>query len=373
MSSLLALGAVLGALAGQPANPAEHLAAVSRTFLATASADWDGLDRLPGIQWAALPPASLRNCLPNGDCFARQGTAAIGATRLAIVASGARTIVAHLLIRATGTLPGGSAVIAALGAAGLETELARCPVTAGPGTSWYRVRGEGVLGTIAIQPAAAGRATEGYILTRGEELPALEPNQLASYTEQCAEGAPRKAVATKAPHLQLAEVMVRLLEPAGAGAGLDWSRLETQVPDITWSGSGPMTMDLTVQNDPSPMARSGAIEFAGRKFSVLAAGTADRVRNIYFDEQGLHPRGEHLLGVVYELGIAVRLVRCGPVYTESTNNWYALTSNRTRPATIRQSIRYDGQRVQDSYALRLDGSLPGRDPRDRDPGVGGCR
>ena len=80
-----------------------------------------------------------------------------------------------------------------------------------------------------------------------------------------------------------------------------------------------------------------------------------------------------MLGVVYQKGITVRLVRCGPVYTESTNNWYSLTSARTRPAMIRQSIRYDGNQVQDAYELRLDGSLPARDPRDRNPGVNDCR
>ena len=80
-----------------------------------------------------------------------------------------------------------------------------------------------------------------------------------------------------------------------------------------------------------------------------------------------------MLGVVYEKGIAVRLVRCGPVYAQSTNNWYSLQSNRTRPAMIQQSISYDGNQVTDSYALRLDGTLPPRDSRDRDPGVAGCQ
>ncbi|MCC7132275.1 MAG: hypothetical protein IT352_06505, partial [Gemmatimonadales bacterium] len=108
-------------------------------------------------------------------------------------------------------------------------------------------------------------------------------------------------------------------------------------------------------------------------FSVLASGTTNQVKLVAFEETGLHPRGEHLLGVVYEQGIAVRLVRCGPVYTESTNNWYELSGPRTRGATVRQSIRYDGNQVQDSYELRLDGSLPNRDPRDRNPGVNGCR
>lgn len=75
---------------------------------------------------------------------------------------------------------------------------------------------------------------------------------------------------------------------------------------------------------------------------------------------------------IYEKGIAVKLVRCGLVYTESTNNWYSLTSGKTRPAMILQSIRYDGNQVQDSYSIRLDGTLPARDPRDRNPGVSGC-
>lgn len=35
--------------------------------------DWSGLDTLPGIKWAPLPPANLQNCLPDGGCYARQG------------------------------------------------------------------------------------------------------------------------------------------------------------------------------------------------------------------------------------------------------------------------------------------------------------
>lgn len=97
------------------------------------------------------------------------------------------------------------------------------------------------------------------------------------------------------------------------------------------------------------------------------------MKAITLEEQGQHPRGEHLLGVVYEKGIQVRLVRCGPVYSGSTNNWYSLMSSKTRTAMIRQSISYDGNNVADSYEIRLDGSLPARDPRDRDPGVNSCQ
>jgi hypothetical protein len=120
------------------------------------------------------------------------------------------------------------------------------------------------------------------------------------------------------------------------------------------------------------VAQTGSVSLSGRKFSVLASGTPNQVKIIYLDEGGLHPRGEHMLGVVYQKGIAVRLVRCGPVYTGSTNNWYSLMSSGIRPAAILQSIRYEGNLVQDGYQLRLDGTLPARDPRDRDPGVGGC-
>jgi hypothetical protein len=48
-------------------------------------------------------------------------------------------------------------------------------------------------------------------------------------------------------------------------------------------------------------------------------------------------------------------------------------SAAAHPVMLRQSIRYDGNQVQDSYELRLDNTLPKRDPRDRDPGVAGCQ
>ena len=47
------------------------------------------------------------------------------------------------------------------------------------------------------------------------------------------------------------------------------------------------------------------------------------------------------------------------------------TSPATLPVMVLQSIRYDGNNVSDAYALRLDGTLPARDPRDRNPGNGG--
>jgi hypothetical protein len=170
----------------------------------------------------------------------------------------------------------------------------------------------------------------------------------------------------------LAEAIKALIPPASGTAGYDWKALTALRAGITWSGDGPKPMNLSFKNDPNPVGQSGSVTLAGREFSVLASGTPAQARVIYLDESGLHPKGEHMLGVLYEKGFAVKVVRCGPVYTESTHLWYSATSAATRPVMVLQSIRYDGNNAQDAYALRLDGTLPARDPRDRNPGTGGC-
>jgi hypothetical protein len=354
--------------------PADDLAGLAKAYLALSHpAEWEGIEALPGIKWAPLPATSLKNCLPNGDCFARQGTATLGDRPMSVMATGARTMVFHLLIRSSAAPIGAAAIVTALEQAGLSADLARCPIKAGSGTSWYRLKGNGVSpGHLSIQPPAAGRSGEGFVLSQGEELPALQPNQLAHYTEQCAPGAKKAPVSTTKPHESLAQTIVTLLAPASGPALYDWSTLRSLSTGIEWLGEGPKPADLSMQGDPSPVMQSGTVAYAGRKFSVMASGTPAQVRNVYFEESGTHPTGEHMLGVVYEKGVTVKLVRCGPIYTESTNNWYSLESAKTRRAMVRQSIHYDGKLVSDSYALRLDGTLPTRDPRDRNPGSNGC-
>lgn len=356
-------------------KPEDDLAGLARTYLdMSLPTDWEGIGNLAGIRWAPLPPASLKNCLPNGDCFARQGAAVIGGRNMAVVATGARTMVMNLLFRNLSTPIGEPAVVAALKQAGFSADLVRCPINAGGGgTSWFRLKSpKSTTGHLSIQPPGPGRPNEGFILSHGDELPALQPAQLVLYTEQCGPGAARKPVSTTKPHESLAQSVVDLLVPAAGAATYDWKALAALPIGIAWNEGGPKPADLSIRGDANPVSQSGTVSFAGRKFSVMASGTPTAVKTLYFDEGGLHPKGEHMLGVVYEKGIAVKLVRCGPVYTESTNNWYTLTSPKTRPATILQSIRYDGNQVQDSYTVRLDGTLPGRDPRDRNPGTGGC-
>ena len=355
-------------------TPESELADIVKTYLSMSlPIDWDGLDRLPGIRWSVLPPTALRNCLPDGGCFTRSGTASIGGRPMTVVATGARTMVLNIMMRNTGAPLGEATVVAALRQAGLGGERARCPIQGSAGsTNWYRLKGTSSAGVLAIQAGRPGRPGEGYVISSGADLPALQPNQLALYSDQCGEGIAQAPISTLKPHQLLAQTFVALLGPASGPPLYDWKALTSLPTGIAWDSAGPRRVDYSALGDPNPVSIGGSAAYAGRKFSVRASGTATQVKAVFLEENGLHPRGEHMLGVVYEKGIAVQLVRCGPVYTESTNNWYSLSSRGTRPAMILQSIRYEGNNVQDSYSLRLDGTLPARDGRDRNPGANGC-
>ena len=101
-------------------RPEDALVGVVKTFLAMGQpADWTDIDALPHIKWAALPPASLQNCLPNGDCSSRQGVGTLGDRTVSVVATGARTMVFHILVRNAAAPLGETVVLAALRAAEL--------------------------------------------------------------------------------------------------------------------------------------------------------------------------------------------------------------------------------------------------------------
>jgi hypothetical protein len=358
-------------------KPEDEIAAVIKTFYGkTFSNDWSAIEKLPGTQWAPLPPIEPKNCLADGGCYVRQGKAVIAGRNLTLMATGARSIVSNLYLRNATAPFGEAAVLAALKEVNITAALSRCPVPGTPGgTNWYRLKGAATnAGVLAVQTSCNGRPCEGFTLTQGEELPQLQPAQLKMYSDQCG-GAPaeRKAVAAAGlPHEALTDVILALIPPAAGPAIADWKALADLPTPIKWL-TPPQKMSLLHKLDPNPFARTGTLDLPNRKFSMLASGTQTQPLVVHIDENGMHPRGEHLLGEVYKKGLQVKLVRCGPVYTESTNNWYALTSAKTMPVMLQQSIRYDGNQVQDTYQLRLDNTLPKRDPRDRDPGVGGCR
>ncbi len=372
----LSLGLMVWLLA--PAGPETDLAAVVKTYFGTSfAADWQGIEKLPGIQWAPLPPTSLQNCLPDGGCFTRQGRLQIGGRNFVVVATGARTMVNNLYLRSAAAPTGEEIVLATLKARGITAELARCPVpgTAG-GTSWYRLKGAALNpGVLSIQTSCNGKPCEGYVLSQGDDLPALQPAQLKLYSERCsAPAAERIAVAAAGmPHEQLAKALAAAVPVLSGPALHDWKALLSLPSGFKWSGPAPQKAGLSFKNDPNPLMLTGQAEYSGRNFSLIASGTATEVRTIYVEEIGMHPKGEHLLGEIYKLGLQVQLARCGPVYTASTNNWYSLKGPNHRPVFIRQSIRYDGNQVSDNYELRLDNTLPKPDPRDREPGANGCR
>jgi hypothetical protein len=355
-------------------GPEDEFASIVAAFLdRNAENSWEGLEKLPLIKWAPLPPTSLKNCLPDLGCYTREGRLTLGGRTMTVVATGARTIVSNLYVRNAAEPLGESAVVAALGKSALSPRLARCPASSAASTDWYALTGGQVSpGYLAVQSKCKGKPCEGFVLTRGEKLPPLQPNQLAMYSEQCEAGAERKVVSTGKPPELIAGAILLLLPPATAKAPYDWKTMVAIQSGIEWNPGGPKPGNMSHRGDPGPMLQSGHVTLGGREFSVAASGSATQVRTIYLEEMGMHPKGEHMLGALYEKGITVKLVRCGPVYTESTNNWYSATSSATRPVMIQQSIRYDGNQVQDSYAVRLDGTLPARDPRDRNPGAGGC-
>ncbi|HSE51964.1 MAG TPA: hypothetical protein VLB00_07225 [Gemmatimonadales bacterium] len=369
--------AALALLAGiqSPVKPEEEFAGIISAFLSREFVtDWRGIEKLPGVTWAALPPVELKTCLPEGGCYTRQGTVSIGGRNLMVVATGARTIVSHLFVRNPNAPLGETAVLGALRNAGLVTELVRCPLRTGAGgTNWHSVKGEKIESShLSVQSSCNGRACEGFVLSRSDKLPPLQPAQLALYSEKCSAGSERTPVSTTLPQVALAAAIKGLIPPASGPGGYDWKTLAALRAGIRWSGDGPRPMNLSFKNDPNPVSQSGSLTLAGREFSVLASGTPAQAKVIYLDETGLHPKGEHVLGALYQTGLAVKVVRCGPVYTESTHIWYSVTSSATGPVMVLQSIRHDGNSVQDGYALRLDGTLPARDPRDRNPGTSGC-
>jgi hypothetical protein len=371
ISVVLAAGCSATRALAQP----DDLAAIIRTFATLAQpADWHGLEQLPEIRWAKSGPVSLPNCAPDGHCYAQQGALSLGGRRLTVLATGARTMVFNVYLRNTGAPLGADATLRALHAINISVTPARCPVRGSRGTTtWFRLGGAGLLPVhLAVQPPNPRGVGEGFVLSAGAELPMLQPNQLSLYSERCEAGAAQRPVATVRPHEAIAAMVVTLLVPSSAALH-EWAGVAALPTGITWSGPGPVRGDLSYRGDRNPYNRTGTVRVGGRAFSVLASGTQRQVQVVYLDEMQMHPRGEHTLGVVYQQGIAVQLTRCGPVYTESTNNWYALTSGRTQPAMLRQSIRHDGNQVQDAYELRLDGSLPAREPRDRNPGANGCR
>ena len=373
---LVVLAAALFTSVPVRASPEDELTALLVAPLGKGFvSDWRAIESMRRVRWAPLPPKMLDSCLPDGGCFTRDGVTEVAGRRIDVRATGARTMVGNFYFRNVGAPFGEAALLDALKRSGYGVELKRCPAAGADGEqNWYLLSGErSKPGVLAIQTSCKGRSCEGFVVTPGEALPALEPEQLKMYSEQCSVAlAQRQPISTVAPHEQFAQSLIALLPPAIGGH--DWKSLTAAASGVRWDPRGAQPGSLAHKNDLATVLLSGELVQPGRKFGVTFGGTPAQVLTGYLEERGFgHPRGEDLLTALRERGAAVQLVRCGPVYTQSSNNWYRLTRAGARPVMLRLSMFIDGTRVTDSVALRFDASLPPRDPRDRDPGVGGCR
>src|SRR5688572_27454763 len=103
------------AIAYAAGKPEDELATAIKPFYSKELVpDWSGIEKLPGVQWAPLPPSMLQNCLPDGGCFTRTGKAVIAGRNIAVMATGARTMVNNLYLRNVGAPFGEATVLAAL-------------------------------------------------------------------------------------------------------------------------------------------------------------------------------------------------------------------------------------------------------------------
>lgn len=183
---LLMCVSVIASAAGKPAD---ELAGVIKLLMLNAGGDWAMIEDVKPIKWAALPPKSLDNCLPDGGCFTRAGTLAPGGQPMAIKATGARSIVVNFYIKNSGAPIGEVALIAALGAAGLAPQLARCPVNPNDPVhyaKWWHVTSGAMKGFVSYTHSSDAKAWEGIGYHGTEDLPPLQPNEVKAYSEKCA-------------------------------------------------------------------------------------------------------------------------------------------------------------------------------------------
>lgn len=178
----------------QAQSPAARFAAVVGALMHPASApqgsyyDWLFIERAPGVKWAPLPPDSLDKPLSDGHYFRRNGTIALGAAPMKIMAAGARTMIFNHYFKNEGQALGEAQVVAALRASGLTVTTARCgtnPALRAP--TWYRLSGGGKRPALlwVAQPRGASSPWEGFNLALDPTLKPMTPQERMVYTDRC--------------------------------------------------------------------------------------------------------------------------------------------------------------------------------------------
>jgi hypothetical protein len=375
----LALPLAMAPPATAQQKPEDELAGVVGA-LSTTLVDWRSIESVRAVRWAPLPPTMLQNCLPDGGCFTRAGVTTVGARQMSVLATGARTMVGNVYLRNTGAPFGEAAIVDGLRRAGLNPQLARCPVRAGGpvhNSKWWRVtRGQSVA-HVSLTIACGAQRCEGIGVHGGPELPPLDPAELSRYSTQCNASGGGAPVASTRPHEEIARLIAAAIPRATEPVPMTWAALRQRFPAIQWAAAlVPRDPALAYDNDPGTryLIPTNEVRLATRLMNIQATGDVRSARMLRIEEGGMHPRGEsvQLLNALRAAGYGVTLARCGRPYTESRHTYYRLAGPGARVSFMKIEERFEGPREQTSLRIYLDGALPAPLSGETAPG-GACR
>lgn len=378
---VVALAAGLWSAQGFSAGRPEDDFAVVVKALTVHGEDWRSIEAIPAIRWAPLPPKMLENCLPDGGCFTRGGRAMLGDRQVSVMATGARTMTSNVYFKNSGAHVGEAALVQGLSRAGLQPVLARCPAKPGAISKWWRIKTGGhVTGFVSRTVACGAAQCEGLAFHSGDQLPGLDPRELALYSESCgAGGASGAPLSVTLPHEEIARTIAAVLPTPAEPAPPSWAVIRARLPGLKWQPGALMKRDPRLMYDDDPntlsLAGYGMAKLATREFSAQVTGDAKSAKLFRLEEQGSHPRGEDaaLLRSLQSMGFSIALARCGKPYTQQKLVWYRLASAKTRPSYLLIDTGFEGPREHARYRVYLDGLLPTLKPGEANAGSGACR
>jgi hypothetical protein len=339
---------------------------------------WEDLEKHPAIRWGAGPVVSSR-ASPDGNFFARPGQASVSGRTLTVVATGARSMVFSVYLRDPAPPADLDALPEGLRQAGFTVAPARCPLDprgAAP-RRWYRlVLARKKPAFLMAGPLASGGS--GYTLYLGD-LPPMSQAEAGLYTDNC--GGAARAAGGGAPPARpttgqagLVAVIEALLRPAGAPASLSWAALGG-LPAITWAKTAPTKM-ISPYGDPGEDRNSrllqGQFKTATTQMQAVATGD-DRSANRFLLLSGQHlPRGA-VFDALLRDGYTLTALRCGKVYTETSQAWFRIAGPGKQPAILYRAQHSSDGVPSEDYALWLDNVLAPATPGQSAPVGGRCR
>jgi hypothetical protein len=341
------------------------------------SAAWEGLEANRTVRWAA-GPVMLERPSPDGNYFARPGRATLAGRPLGVVASGARTMVFSYYLRDTAPPAPADAVVSGFGQAGYKITPVRCARRPGAPApkQWYRIglpRKNPAF--LYVGPLQSGGG--GYVVYLGE-LPAMTQAEAAVYADNCSGPAQpngRAAVVASTATGQdgVAVTIETLMRPTGAAAAHSWQSLAT-LSAIRWNALPPIRMSSPWTDsgqDLNPRLLEGQFKTSTTRMTAIATGD-DRSANRFYLREGQNlPRGAVFSRLIRD-GYTITALRCGKVYTETSQAWFRIAGPGKQPAVLyRAHHRTDGVLSED-YGLWLDNTLPRAEPGQTTPAAGRC-